>query len=852
MKTKILHLTIAALLLPWLSNIYAQGLDVLEVPKEYKPPTEEILSLSIQDVMNTGRGTTGEYWDVIIKRDNVPCYALSNGTTKIHTLSFLERMFVNGVEGEMIHVYKPLKEFVLTNNDVEDYGWVKKDDLLLWRHSIVTDIRRKIAIKGMVLNKVDFLTKKGKVKVKGEVKNDLVPYYSDPALQNKTGDYSQLFNILYIYDTYPPGSTLEESTSVLLGQSDAIVDISSLKNNIKGWVPSNRVTFWENRLAVEPNTDGDAVEERKNNKTPVLIFQKEKEKKEGEKEAIAYANMKLKEKDAKYLVYRGKFETRRKIGTWMRFPIINDNIQNRMYELGVMGALTTRTGKVLFASSGTDITNNTPVPSWELIKRKLDSLMVLARNVNIVFVIDGTRSMGPYFSSLAKTLSGSIKEIEANNPKNHIKYGATVYRDAAEGNRLIENSPLNASKEKLVNFLSSVKAEDKKDNDKPEAVFYGLKNALMSQFTSNDETNIIILVGDAGDHAQTPKTKVTPDFLASLISNRKCSMLVYQVHNEGDQTYIDFQNQIKGVLQKAADNMYSLDKKVFESVGMSYAKPQFIENGKNTFVLKNYPPLARVVTSPLGGKIDPAVLSNNIKEIIAYSQDYLEKVIEGYKKIIREGQPKSKENSSNNMVVNNTVSDTSTSKYTDSYNPGIIQMLRSSGLSDDELRRLCMEKFQLYTKGIAPKQIIGQTYPLFKRNLLLSNTELIQIVNDIHRISEARSNDERRNAVVDAWIGLLNKYYGNENEADLKKMKIEEIQAKVFGLSSSSENVINKYTLQDLMDPAKVSNAELLQYLARMEKKYSRLKKIINNKNDPNQFYIDEKTFYWISEDYLP
>ena len=118
---------------------------------------------------------------------------------------------------------------------------------------------------------------------------------------------------MYIYDTYPPGSTLEESTSVLLGQSDAIVDISSLKNNIKGWVPSNRVTFWENRLAVEPNTDGDAVEERKNNKTPVLIFQKEKEKKEGEKEAIAYANMKLKEKDAKYLVYRGKFETRRNI-----------------------------------------------------------------------------------------------------------------------------------------------------------------------------------------------------------------------------------------------------------------------------------------------------------------------------------------------------------------------------------------------------------------------------------------------------------------------------------------------------------------------------------------------------------
>ena len=845
MKTKYLHLAIAVLLFPWLSNIYAQGLDVLEVPKQLKPPTEEILSISLQDIMNTG--TTGEYWDVIVKKDDVPCYALSTGTTKIHTLPFLERLFVNGVEGEMLHVYKPLKEFVLSNNDVEDYGWVKKDDLLLWRHSIVTDIRRKIAIKGMVLNKIDFIAKKGKVKIKGDVENDLVPYYSDPALHNKTGDYSQLFNILYIYDTYPPGSTLEESTSVLLGQSDAIVDISSLKNNIKGWVPSNRVTFWENRLAVEPNADGDAVDERKNNKTPVLIFQKE----EGEKEAAEYANMKLKEKNAKHVVYKGRFENRRKIGTWMRFPIINDNIQNRMYELGVMGALTTRTGSVLFASSGTDVTE-THGPSWEIIKRKLDSLMVLARNVNIVFVIDGTRSMGPYFSSLAKTLSGSIREIEANNPKNHIKYGATVYRDAVEGNRLIENSPLNASKEKLVNFLSSVEAKDIKDNDKPEAVFYGLKNALMSQFTSNDETNIIILIGDAGDHAQTPKTKVNPDFLASIISNRKCSMLVYQVHNEGDQTYIDFQNQIKGVLQKAADNMYNLDKKVFEAVGMSYAKPQFINKGKNTFVLKNYPPLARVVVSPLGGKIEPSVLSNNIKEIIAYSQGYLEKVIEGYKKIIREGQPKSKENISKTMIVNNTMSDTSTSRYTDSYDPGIIQMLRSTGLSDDDLRKLCTEKFQLYTKGLAPKQILGQTYPLFKRNLLLSNTELIQIVNDIHRISEARSNDERRNAVVDAWIGLLNKYYGNENEADLKKMKIEEIQAKVFGLSSSSENVINKYTLQDLMDPAKVSNAELLQYLARMEKKYSRLKKIVDNKNDPNQFYIDEKTFYWISEDYLP
>jgi hypothetical protein len=645
---------------------------------------------------------------------------------------------------------------------------------------------------------------------------------------------------LYVYDYYPQESTLETSKSVLVGLADRIAGFSDINEVVKGWVPSDRVTFWLSRVAVEMNSDEEAVKERKFNETPVLIFGGTVD---GMKYAKSYQERKIKAKSAKNYTFKGNYSTKRKIGTWMRFPVLKDLKNEKIYELGVMGEITNNLGDVI-------IERDTFANIMKIYQEKIKGL----RNVNIVFVIDGTTSMQPYFTALSSALEDIISKIGVLAPLNKLRFGATVYRDAAEGSRLIENSPVSEDKKQLINFLRHVQAKDIYDKDKPEAVFYGLKSALMSQFKSKDETNILILIGDAGNHAQTSKTKVDPNILSKLIEEYKCAFLSYQVHNDGDPTYTDFQNQIKNIIKTAADELYNKEKESFASTGISYPPPKFTEVQKNILRLDNYPPMAVMVNSPVGGTIEPDLLRSEIDELITFSQNYLEKRISYFENIIRQGKTTTDiEKVKILHKSGGSINSKEENKYVSSYAPGILDMLYSLGVDGQTLKKLSQEKFQLYTKGYAPKIIFGENNPLFKRTLLLTQQELYEIIINLEKLYDAFNSDDRRTALVNSWLELLRKYYGNKDEVNLKRMNLGEIQEKVLGIKSEKGNtLIYRYTLEDLMDPSVVSDKEIQNYRLKISKKYKMLKYIAENPKYDYQFYSNGVTYYWLIEDYLP
>ena len=80
------------------------------------------------------------------------------------------------------------------------------------------------------------------------------------------------------------------------------------------------------------------------------------------------------------------------------------------------------------------------------------------------------------------------------NSKNTFNFGAVVYRDFAEKSNLVRVSRLSDNYWKAADFLKNTVAEDKYDQDTPEAVFYGLKTALKSvgwSKNNKNETNIL-------------------------------------------------------------------------------------------------------------------------------------------------------------------------------------------------------------------------------------------------------------------------------------------------------------------------------------------------------------------------
>lgn len=822
---------LASMALPCL----AQFSSFRELPIVYNVPASNVNTLSFVDVANSQ--TTGDHWIVFVLRQGSKAYKLPNKTNEIHTLDFMESFYVKDVVGEYLNIYKPKEDYVIDETDLEEYGWVNYNDLMLWQHCLVTNSKAKVSIKGMVINKIDFLKKKSKTKVTGNINNDLVPYYLDPQLATESGNQSQMFDILYIYKTYPEGSNFKDSESALVGKTSILGNSRDAKDEILGWVPSNRLTIWDHRVAVEMNSDLNAVEEREQNSTPVLIYSGDDK---GRQKAVVYYKDYADKVSLKDYTFKGSFETTRKPGSWVRFPILGYEEADKVFKLGVMGEMLNKKGETI--GTRDDIAD-----IWD----KLGQLEKGKRNVNIMFVLDGTTSMQNYFDALVNSLRQTLGNIEAANPKNTLKYGAVVYRDAAEGNRLTELSPLNTSKEQLITFLEKIKAIDKLDRDVPEAVYYGVKQALLTQLKNDNETNILILIGDAGNHTQAAKTKVDPDFLSNMIAQKNCAFLAYQVHNEGTSYYTDFYEQTQNIALKAAQIVYTNNQKYFESLGLSYDPPK-ASKVDNSIRIDNYPYMASITYCEPGQTMSTEQLQTEVKDLIAFSQDYLEVLMKSISKV-REGKridetEKPEDNSGTEP------DEAAGNKYVDGYGPGIIDLLASSGIDNQMLEELKGERFQLYTEGYAPKQLFGMTYPLFKSTLLLDQIELLQIVMDMEKLLTAGGSSDRRTALINSWIELLKKYYGNINEVDAKKMSVEDIQEKVFGIKPSGQTLLGKYKLFQMYDNAIVSDQEINRYVRSIRGKHSRLKSIVGDGNDnyPYQFYVQGTTYYWIIEDDLP
>lgn len=170
------------------------------------------------------------------------------------------------------------------------------------------------------------------------------------------------------------------------------------------------------------------------------------------------------------------------------------------------------------------------------LKQRLSTLAEKARNVNIMFLVDATEGMGKHLPAVAQAAERAQQRFNA-------EIAAACYRDAAEGawlymsNTMVGDDP--------APWIRSLDTRTKFDQDEPEALFYGLKQALASEHLSVGETNILILVGDAGNHAQEPLTDVPPTEIVQLLNQKECHFAAFQVQNPtSNPSYAEFSTQI--------------------------------------------------------------------------------------------------------------------------------------------------------------------------------------------------------------------------------------------------------------------------------------------------------------------
>ncbi len=126
--------------------------------------------------------------------------------------------------------------------------------------------------------------------------------------------------------------------------------------------------------------------------------------------------------------------------------------------------------------------------------KSVEDLKESLRKLNIRFVIDGTKSMQPYFESTARAIESSMQEIKKmgslqNSIVNEINFAVSVYRDKKNiSTKSYEELDFTSSYEidKVTSFLRSVECDSKGDKDIAENVYEGLYEAL-GEFKKNQK-----------------------------------------------------------------------------------------------------------------------------------------------------------------------------------------------------------------------------------------------------------------------------------------------------------------------------------------------------------------------------
>lgn len=766
----------------------------------YQPGKNELKNYNAFIKSELREGTS---WMVYSDRDNNPTYTEAQGGIEKARISFLENFWVIGESGTYLHLakdseYQRVGDY-LTDN-WEDYGWIHKNRLLLWENCLYTNT--KIAKKAMVLNTAQSL------KELEPGSGDIVNFFRNPDLTNITDNQSNLYNIFFVFK--------EEGSSVLLAKVPRIMDRKNPTNDIWGWVTLNRLFIWDHRIAVEPNWDEDAVKERRDRSVKTYTFSDE----------VAALNYKTKHLVSNNTEFSDDPYDKRRKGTYMRFPLKTN--ADGLLKMQMIGEISTMGGQKLSIDDNTEA-------QW-----RYGQVRYKRRNINIVFVVDATFSMRDYFKPIANAITETVGKMSSQN---NFKFGGVVYRDLPEGmDNITESFKLSNNYESFSKWLNSRFSEKKnlKDKDLGEAVNYGLREALRTLSMPKDETNIVILVGDAGNHARMDASTVSGEEIVNLMIEKSASFLAFQINNGGQTEYDNFVKEAKNIMLLTARELARSAESTAKAINFGDLEPKF-EQIDDVWRLNNSVNIGRVVFRKGNTKMEPNRLQFEVADFVQYISDWNDNLLAKVNKSVMDGRSLRKEL--------NALSEED--KYVSTYGPSIVYFLKQLNLSSEVISKLAEERVQFAKTSYSAAKLDDFKYPHFQSVLFLTREELGDLLGDISKLLSVGNGNDARRKTADMWLELLKQHMGDKGIEGLANASMQDISKKVFGLPSKSK-FISTISYRQITDEVSFPSSQFEQWLIEIDKKYSHLRNIYNSDNYEYSFRSNDTPFYWISENNLP
>lgn len=777
------------------------GQKILRYPRKYNIPSNENDLSSVKEK----KEKTFANWIVYSPIDGAKTYSEPSPSSDVKKqLKYMDYYYIIEEDGEFAHIYKDenVQGRDLSSNAI-DFGWIHKRELLLWNKCLVTS-EYNINKKALVVNTVET--------IKGQDIYDLnyVKFRSAPSKNAKfTGNKSQMFEYYYVYKT---DIDAEGNEWYLLSTADFIASIND-REEILGWTNKNRLIDWDSRIAVEPNWKKEAQKERKNKQQLVFWADKESSLKYSASDELVSDSMKIWDKDSL---------KKRANGSLPRFPLLQnpkitqyDNKKIKILKAGIIGDVKNREETIISAENFSKVIN------------KITKKLIKKKNVNVFFVIDATKSMQPYFGSVKNAITKFMAKVKEKNSNNKFKFAVGIYRDISEGEEKAFKVKEFGNTKDILKFLSNVEAKDVRNYTFTESMFDGIINSLYDSPVDADGTNFLIVIGDAGNHTKNEaKNREKMEIITDLLSEYEYNFLSFQIHNSGSKQELEasaeFVNQFReiGKLFGEKTNL-EINVKGFENY-----EPKLISDGLNYKFEKNTSHrIFNIYGLKQGNSISAKELEKELTDQLINYDDFARDFID----FVRDKIYKRKEK----MI----------DQDWGTFSPGYYYLLKNAGITDEEIKALEKNSYQMFVEGWGPIEIEGQKYPLMKKVLIFSQDELNRINVNMQNLFQFSTSE--------AFVRYIKSQAKTLLIVQRSDISINELLSQIIGLPVRSK-LFEDITLKDINHLNEDDYFNLTKYLKIKQKKIS---KILKNKDFKYQFMPDvnrASVFYWIEEDVMP
>lgn len=719
-----------------------------------------------------------EFWRVYIDRDGVIAREEPNSYSKsLKSLNFMDMsdaLFVAEIQNGFALLYTEKEEQTNLNisKNAHAVGWVSVDNLLLWSHCLRTN--NQVYRKAVILKDVDEYQRSS------EVKNDdyTSPRFSEsPYKMISTGYRAKDMEFYFVYKTV--------NGAALLFQDN------KLENNVgiakKGWMLKGFYTTWNERICFEPN-HGQSMTD-----TKIGVFK-------GVDDAVKF-------RDGESVPKNNELWTSNcPIDRWpakkTRFPVLN------MYENAIANV-----GTICMLSDGKS--GSFSANDIQIAKDKLDRLQRLRRQINVVFVIDGTKSMSNYYKPVANALVKYMKQISAKEA--NIYFGAVVYRNYADekNNRLIEKFDLVKGGAGLSNWLVSRECSSIGQTHY-EAMYYGLDFAIDNIKWNEDNCNFIILVGDAANDPNDRRFNANK--IAEKMVKKGINLVAFQANHLNHPAYHKFTDQVQEIINIA-----------WQRSSGKQMKREYNKYEDKTYLFKyeNEDLFPIFVAGQRYADIDQSEDANKLQSLV-------EKRIEDFKEI-----------SDKNIIALQKVIDGGGDVDSEKYAPGVIKYLKSRGLSDSDIKNLM--NGQLKIKGYTSRT--SNDKDVFVCSVFFTKVELEELIKSLRSVTKDVSQNQRKE-LQDALKNLALTYIGQGK--DYSEMSVLDIIQAVSGLTNvTSKSVLKGVDLMGITNQNRVQDREIKEIIDTLSKAADRLEK----RKVDKQCYYDSPNglrYYYILMEDMP